>query len=128
MSNKSDSLITLVLGLGLGAVAGILLAPDKGENTRKKIAKSTGEFADETRKKVDEVSKDLSKKGSELKEEITKKSAELKEEITKKAHELKQELEKHAETIKTKVAKKKADDGQDVESVPSENHAVEEKA
>jgi gas vesicle protein len=44
---KSKNLILGVLGgLAAGAVLGILFAPDKGVNTRKKISKKTGELKD----------------------------------------------------------------------------------
>lgn len=44
---KSKNVLLGILGgLAAGAVLGILFAPDKGENTRKKISKKTGELKD----------------------------------------------------------------------------------
>jgi gas vesicle protein len=83
MANKGDNLVVLVVGLAIGALAGVLLAPDKGENTRKKIADST----------------------KDLMEDASKKAAELKEEISKKATEIQKDLEKQAEISKTKINK-----------------------
>jgi gas vesicle protein len=45
---KADSkvLLGLLAGAAIGAIAGILFAPDKGSETRKKIAKNTNEMGD----------------------------------------------------------------------------------
>ena len=45
MSN-SKTLLGIVAGAAIGALAGILFAPDKGSETRKKIADNTGDLAD----------------------------------------------------------------------------------
>ena len=46
---KADSKIVLGLlaGAAIGAIAGILFAPDKGSETRKKISKNTSEMGDQ---------------------------------------------------------------------------------
>ena len=45
---KADSkvLLGLLAGAAIGAIAGILFAPDKGSETRKKIAKNTNEVGE----------------------------------------------------------------------------------
>lgn len=45
MSN-SKILVGFLAGAAIGALAGILFAPDKGSNTRKKIATKTGDITD----------------------------------------------------------------------------------
>ncbi len=45
MSN-SKTLLGIVAGAAIGALAGILFAPDKGSETRKKISENTGDLAD----------------------------------------------------------------------------------
>lgn len=45
MSYKK-TLAGFAAGAAVGALAGILLAPDKGSNTRKKIANKTGDMSD----------------------------------------------------------------------------------
>ncbi len=56
MNKTQSTLFALVAGLAAGAVIGILLAPDKGENPREKIAKKTADLKKELEEQV-EVSK-----------------------------------------------------------------------
>ena len=44
--SSSKLLVGFLAGAAIGALAGILLAPDKGSNTRKKIAGKTGDITD----------------------------------------------------------------------------------
>lgn len=66
-----------LVGGAIGAVAGILLAPKSGEETRKLLAdgaKDALSKADETVKqiqsKADDVVSDMQKKGEEIKEKL----------------------------------------------------------
>lgn len=40
MSKTSNTLVAILAGAAVGAVAGILMAPERGEDTRKKIGKA----------------------------------------------------------------------------------------
>ena len=71
----SRFLAGFVVGGAIGAVAGILLAPKSGEETRKLLSDSAQDIArraDETAKqiqsKADDAVSDLQKKGEEIKE------------------------------------------------------------
>ncbi|HEY6062090.1 MAG TPA: YtxH domain-containing protein [Chitinophagaceae bacterium] len=44
--SSSKVLVGFLAGAAVGALAGILFAPDKGSNTRKKIASKTGDITD----------------------------------------------------------------------------------
>ena len=44
--SSSKMMVGFLAGAAIGALAGILLAPDKGSNTRKKIATKTGDITD----------------------------------------------------------------------------------
>jgi gas vesicle protein len=51
---KSDKIILGVLGgVAIGALLGVLFAPDKGDDTRKKIMDKSNDYADELKDKLD---------------------------------------------------------------------------
>jgi len=87
MSKSSNTLLALVLGGAIGAAAGILYAPEKGEKTRK----------------------DLSKKARKEQEKLTKQLKETRNSLANNAQKAKLTFEeKLNETIST--ASYKADD------------------
>ena len=61
-------LLGLLAGVAAGALLGILFAPDKGANTRKKIAKKGEDYADAIKDKLDGFLDDLTSKVDEAKE------------------------------------------------------------
>ncbi len=60
-----------LVGIAIGATAGILFAPEKGSKTRKQIADKGDKYAEEVKTKVNEFSDTLTNKY-----ESTKKDAE----------------------------------------------------
>lgn len=54
MKNTSRLLTAIVTGAATGALLGILFAPDKGRNTRKKISKKSRRFAEDLKDKLSE--------------------------------------------------------------------------
>ena len=86
MSNSIKLFSAFVLGTAAGFAAGILMAPDKGEKTRKKLL-------DE----MDKVSKDVAK-------EADKQLAKIKEGYNKKVEELSKEGKTLMESAKKAVS------------------------
>lgn len=80
MSDLSKTLAGVALGFTAGAVAGILFAPDSGENTRKKIKDTASDLADDVKERYDEEIDSLKEKIAEL----TAKAAETGEKLTEK--------------------------------------------
>ena len=59
MSKESKFLTGIVIGAIVGAAAGILLAPESGEETRKKIADKTSELKEDLEAKFKDVSEKI---------------------------------------------------------------------
>jgi gas vesicle protein len=64
-------LLGVIAGVAAGALLGVLFAPDKGWNTRKRIAKKADEYADGLREKFDEFLDAVTVKMDEAKDEVT---------------------------------------------------------
>jgi gas vesicle protein len=66
---SSSILLGLITGLTVGATLGVLLAPDKGEKTRKKIGSKTKDAKNKLKESFDDFIDSVSKKYSILKED-----------------------------------------------------------
>jgi gas vesicle protein len=86
MANNSDntSLITFIAGLAVGALVGVLLAPDSGERTRGKIAKKSNELLEDlegqleiAKHKVSQFSETVRDKAEHVAEDVKTKAGQL---------------------------------------------------
>lgn len=73
MSNYSKIGLAFLAGAAAGAIAGILLAPDKGTETRKKIA----DKAKDLKETVTEKMKEGLQRANEMKEKLAKEAEEI---------------------------------------------------
>lgn len=71
MMSAGKVLLGLVAGVTAGALLGILYAPAKGKDTRKKISKKGEDVIDAIKEKFDEVLEGISEKYQEVKEGAT---------------------------------------------------------
>jgi gas vesicle protein len=70
MRKLESNLLALMAGVAIGALAGVLLAPDKGEATRGRIATRSRKFAHDIEEKSGEIKRDIQRKSAELKKEL----------------------------------------------------------
>lgn len=72
MSTGKKVVIGILAGAAAGAILGVLFAPHKGAVTRKKIARTTGSYANGVKGKVSNLLDDISEKFDQVKEDISK--------------------------------------------------------
>jgi len=70
--SSSKILVGFLAGAAVGALAGILFAPDKGSNTRKKIASKTGDLTDSLKDSFSDFIDGVKETYSGAKEEVEK--------------------------------------------------------
>lgn len=71
-SNSSIKMIgALLIGAAVGGALGILFAPAKGSDTRKKILKKGGDYTDEIKDKFNEFIEEITEKFEKVKEDVT---------------------------------------------------------
>lgn len=64
--NSSKIALGVLGGIAAGAIAGILLAPDKGSKTRKKIVNKSKDFADDIKGKFEDLYENVTDKYENL--------------------------------------------------------------
>jgi gas vesicle protein len=67
--NTSKALLGLIAGAAIGAALGILFAPDKGTETRRKISKQGNDLADNLKGKITDLVDGVKEKFSSLNSE-----------------------------------------------------------
>lgn len=112
---KKGGLAKFLGGLAVGAGLGILFAPDKGENTRKVLAKKLEELVKKAKEiDIEEVKDQILYKVQELQAQLSDLDKEkVKEIAVKKANQIKEkaeELYKYAIEKGTPVVEKATDD------------------
>jgi len=92
-SNIGTAITFLLIGLGAGALAGLLLAPKTGKQIRRDLQRgyedakeNFGDWADEAKDRVREVSdrvRDVASRGADLAEELRDRTEPLRKAIRK---------------------------------------------
>lgn len=69
--NSGKFLATVLAGAAIGAVIGVLFAPDKGTETRRKMAEKGSDLANGVKDKYNEFSDNISEKYDAAKEKLS---------------------------------------------------------
>ena len=80
----------LVVGGAIGAIAGLLFAPETGEETRKKVAVKSKEWADDLYTKFD----DLKDSVTEVMEDVKQGAAEVLDDVKKGTNQVLDDVKK----------------------------------
>ncbi len=70
MEDSGKVMLGLLAGVAIGATLGILFAPDKGVETRRKIVSKKEDLEDELEDRFETFMEDMKKKFSSLKSEV----------------------------------------------------------
>ena len=63
-------ILSILIGTGAGALMGVLFAPHKGEDTRKKISEMEEKYADSIKEKFDKTLDSITEKFHKVKDEV----------------------------------------------------------
>ncbi|QNL21619.1 YtxH domain-containing protein [Hyphobacterium sp. CCMP332] len=96
---RGSGFFAFLVGAGLGTALGILFAPDKGENTRKKLTYQLDSYREKLRKTIDELGKEELNIG---KSEAKDRSAKVVSDAKNKAEKLLADVDQLINQIKTK--------------------------
>ena len=86
---KSDSLFAFVTGAAAGLTLGLLFAPEKGEETRRKLKETVGDAADSAKARARLARMEL----NDLKADLQDQAEDLKEDVRMKIFERLEKLE-----------------------------------
>ncbi len=79
--NLGKILLGTLAGIAVGAIVGVLFAPDKGSVTRKKIAQKGEDYAEGLKEKFDEFVDSVFAKAKEVNEDIEEEIEEIGEQV-----------------------------------------------
>ena len=104
-SNTGNTILAILTGAAIGAGIGILFAPDKGTNTRRKIREGVDEAKENLNEKFSEVSEKLIDKAFLTKDDFEENLDKFVSNASHKAEDVITYLEEKLAALKLKNAK-----------------------
>ncbi|HNW49533.1 MAG TPA: YtxH domain-containing protein [Prolixibacteraceae bacterium] len=80
-SNSAKVVLGVLTGVAIGTVLGVLFAPDKGSETRKKVVEKGGDMVDDVNEKLKKLIDELNRKIDEAKTKTTGEKADINETV-----------------------------------------------
>lgn len=105
MANSGSTLLALITGAAIGAVAGLLYAPDSGENTREKLGRDARKAQEDFNRKYQETSSNLTTKAKQARKDFEERLGETLSSASYKADEILSALESKLEDLRKQNAK-----------------------
>jgi len=102
MSKESNTLFAFLSGAAIGAGLGLLYAPEKGEDTRKRLSDEAGKATDKMKKQWSETSSSLSGSAKSAKADFDAKLDETLSSASYKADDVIVALQKRLEELREK--------------------------
>lgn len=99
-SNSRNAFYALLTGAAIGAGIGLLYAPDKGKNTRKKIKRRAVEAKNDLQKGVKRAKKEITRTANKKQEEFEQKLDGVISSMNNKAENVIAVLERRLEELK----------------------------
>lgn len=110
MARSGNTLLALIAGAAVGAVAGLLYAPDSGENTRAKLSEDAKRAQEDFNRKYKETSSNLGTKAKKARKDFETRLGETLSSASHKADEILAALESKLEDLRRQNAKLQKDD------------------
>lgn len=92
--SASKVLLGVVVGFAAGAFIGVLLAPDSGENTRKKLSKKGEAYVDDLKGKFNELLENFMEQIDSTKEDARDMANEMTDKAKSKYNEIKSDVKR----------------------------------
>ncbi|MDB4293253.1 YtxH domain-containing protein [Maribacter sp.] len=102
MSNEGNTVLGILAGTAIGAVLGILFAPDKGTNTRKKISDQAAATQESLTESALDIKDRLGQTLAEGKDTLETRVESLVSDASFKTEDVISSLEKQLKTLKAK--------------------------
>lgn len=110
MANTGSTLLALITGAAIGAAAGLLYAPEKGEETRRKLGEESKKAQGDFNKKYKETSSNISSKAKQARRDFETRLGETLSSASHKADEILEAMESKLEDLRRQNAKLQKDD------------------
>lgn len=105
MANTGNTFLALITGAAIGAGLGLLYAPEKGEETRKKLSKEACKVRDKFEKQLQETTDNLSESAKRAKIDFESKLEDTLSSASYKAEDIISAMETKLEDLREKNAK-----------------------